>query len=196
MKKTLISLLEIVEVGLISLVIITVIRTVLVQPFLVNGASMEPGFSSGDYLLVDELTYRFRSPERGEVIVFRYPNDESVFYIKRIVGLPGERITVSSGVVTVFNDKYPDGVVINEPYILDESTRGQDIDLTLNDGTYVVLGDNRQYSYDSRSWGSLDREEIVGLVRLRLWPLNKVQAFEHQQYSGELRMEVESPSAK
>ncbi|MBI1961043.1 MAG: signal peptidase I [Candidatus Liptonbacteria bacterium] len=184
MKKALFSLLEIAEVGIISLIIITVVRSVLVQPFLVSGASMEPNFSNGDYLLIDELTYRFRQPERGEVVVFRYPKDPDVFYIKRVLGLPGERVTVKDGGMTIENGEYPRGMNIDEAYLpAGLETRG-DVDVDLGPGEYFVLGDNRQYSYDSRSWGAVAKDKIVGVVRLRLWPLNKVWAFEQPAYGG------------
>src|SRR3990167_7518485 len=110
MKNFIASLLEVLEIALIAIVTVFIVRSFLLQPFLVNGASMEPNFSNGDYLLVDELTYRLRSPERGEVIVFRYPGDESTYYIKRIIGLPGERVVVSGGKITVFSASKTEGI--------------------------------------------------------------------------------------
>lgn len=174
------SIWEVLEVALIALATVFLIRTFLVQPFLVSGASMEPSFSDGNYLLVDELTYRFREPKRGEVVVFKSPAGDS-YFIKRIIGLPGEEVQIKQGVVTVFTN---DNQTINlkEPYLLPGTRTAGDIEFTLKTGQYFVLGDNRGYSFDSRSWGSLESEKIIGLVRLRLWPVNKVMAFEAPVY--------------
>jgi len=167
-------------VAIIAIVTVFIVRNFLVQPFLVSGASMEPTFSSGDYLLIDELAYRFRNPERGEVVVFKYPGNENVYYIKRIIGLPGERLIFKDGKVQVFNQENSRGFFLEESYLPPLSTFGQEV--TLREGEYFVLGDNRTYSSDSRSWGPLSRKEIVGIVRFRLWPFNKVIAVEKPSY--------------
>lgn len=159
------------------------IRTFLVQPFLVSGGSMSPNFSDGDYLLVDQLTYRFREPGRGEVAVFHSPNDESVYFIKRIIGLPGETIEIENGKIVVKNPENPDGLVLTELYLPQGESTNSVSEITLNKGEYFVLGDNRLHSFDSRSWGSLGAEEIVGLVRLRLWPPKSVTVFAAPEFS-------------
>lgn len=167
---------EIVEVVLVAGAAVFIIRTYLVQPFLVSGASMEPNFSSGNYLLIDEISYRFQEPRRGEVVVFRYPGDDRTFYIKRVIGLPGEQVTVDRGRVAV------NGQPLTEPYLpADVRTVGA-ADLRLGSGEYFVLGDNRYYSFDSRQWGTLPRQNIVGLVRLRLLPVSQARAFAAPQY--------------
>ena len=179
MKSFLLAVWEVLEVVLVAVVTVFLIRNFLMQPFLVSGASMEPNFNSGNYLIIDEITYRLRPPERGEVIVFKYPNNPSVYYIKRIVGLPGEKIDIRGGAVTVFNSEMPQGFALKEDYLSSGLRTSGIIAKTLNDGEYFVLGDNRNYSYDSRSWGVLDKKYIVGIARLRLLPINKVQAFSY-----------------
>lgn len=182
MKLFLYSVWEILEIFLVAIIAVFVIRNFLLQPFLVSGASMEPNFSSGDYLLVDEMTYRFRQPERGEVIVFYYPGDEKTFYIKRVIGLPNEKVVISNGKITIFNTGHPEGFTLDETYLpLMLQTSGNE-EVTLKDNEYFVLGDNRNYSFDSRSWGNLSQKDIVGLVRLRLWPLNEAKAIEAPVY--------------
>jgi signal peptidase I len=187
MRKLLVSVLEVAEVVVVALGAVFVVRSFLVQPFLVSGASMAPSFENGNYLLVDELTYRFRPPERGEVVVFRYPNDESTYFIKRIVGLPGDRIVIKDGVVTVVSPAHPEGERLTEPYLaagMTTAVRRQDeANVTLGPGEYFVLGDNRSYSFDSRDWGPLKTTEIIGLVRLRLWPLTGLTVFAAPRYS-------------
>jgi len=182
MRKFLSSVLEVFEVALIAVVSVFLIRTFLVQPFLVSGASMAPNFSSGDYLLVDELTYRVREPERGEVVVFSYPSEGSTYFIKRVIGLPGEGIKIEGNIVSVFSEEYPEGFVLDENYLPPGTVTRGSVDLRLSEGEYFVLGDNRSYSFDSRSWGTLVYEDIVGLARVRLWPLGSLRAFAAPQY--------------
>lgn len=182
MRRLLISLLEVIEVAAVALLAVFLIRTYLVQPFLVSGNSMVPNFHHGDYLLVDELSYRFREPSRGEIAVFHYPQNETQFFIKRVIGLPGERIVIQDNTVSIFSDDYPEGIILDEEYLSNDSLTAGNVDLTLDEGEYFVLGDNRSFSFDSRSWGVLGREEIVGVVRLRLWPLSAVKAFAAPQY--------------
>lgn len=181
MKLFLLAFWEVAEVVLIAVVTVFAIRTFLMQPFLVQGASMEPNFATGNYLMVDEVTYRIRPPERGEVVVFKYPNDPSVYYIKRIIALPGEHIIIKNGEVEIINSEHPEGFKLAENY-LDENLRTiGNLDVVLEEGDYFVMGDNRSFSYDSRSWGSLPRENIIGIARLRLFPIESAQAFNYSQ---------------
>lgn len=182
MRKFISSFLEVIELALIAVGAVILIRTFLVQPFLVNGSSMVPSFSNGDYLLIDELTYRFREPSRGEVIVFQNPADERTFFIKRVIGLPGEKVAIRDNRVIITNSEHPEGMVLGEQYLSIGAATTGNSDILLPEGRYFVLGDNRSYSYDSRSWGSLDAKEIVGLVRLRLWPIVDARAFAAPQY--------------
>lgn len=173
LKRFLLSSWEVLEVVLISLATVFIIRTFLIQPFLVRGASMEPNFSDGNYLLIDEITYRFREPQRGEAIVFRYPQDRRTFFIKRIIGLPGERIIIKNNQIVI------GGVSLEEDYLSPEIKTSGNIDVVLGPDEYFVLGDNRYNSFDSRNWGKLMRKEITGVVRLRLFPFNQFDVFEY-----------------
>ena len=181
MKAFFLALLEVVEIAAIVIATILVIRFFLFQPFLVSGGSMEPTFINGDYLVVDQLTYRFREPSRGEVVVFK--NEEGTYFIKRVIALPGDTINVSDGTVKVTASGASEATVLSEPYLGDRVSTNGDTDLVLRDGEYFVMGDNRSYSYDSRSWGALDSEQIVGLVRVRLWPVTSARAFFAPQYA-------------
>lgn len=182
MKSFLYAIWEIIEVAIIAIAAVLIIRYFLVQPFLVSGASMEPNFHSGDYLLIDEVSYRFREPQRGEVVVFHYPNNKNIYYIKRIIGLPGEEVEIKNGKIKIYNSENSKGFILDENYLFNNLGDSK-IEKTLIGGEkYYVLGDNRNFSFDSRSWGPLKKSEIVGLVRLRLWPLNQVMAFERPVY--------------
>lgn len=165
---------EIARVLLISAAVVLPIRYFIAQPFIVRGASMEPNFEDREYLIVDEISYYMRPPKRGEAIIFRYPKDPSQFFIKRIIGLPGEKIQIENGKVMISSSAYPEGFALDESY-LDPPGR-----LTRPDGTYAlgaddyfVLGDNRDFSSDSRIWGPLKRKFMVGRAFFRAWPASR-----------------------
>ena len=149
---------------LVSLAVVLLIRTFVVQPFYVRGASMEPNFEDGEYLIINEIDYRLEEPQRGDVIVFRYPLDPSEYFIKRIVGLPGDVIEIDRGQITI------NGKKMEEPYLdLYLETYGK-VHISLGPDEFYVLGDNRSASSDSRRWGVLPRRNIIGKVWLRGWP--------------------------
>lgn len=182
-KKILGFSMESIRVVIISLIIIVIIRSFIMQPFFVKGASMLPNFSDGDYLIVDEISYRFNSPSRGEVIVFRYPNDPSDYYIKRIIGLPGESIQIQNNTITVFNEKNQQGVELNEEaYLPNDIITTGNYFVQLADNEYYVLGDNRSASSDSRRWGVLHKKFIIGKALVRAWPFSNAQIFSSPKY--------------
>ncbi len=157
---------------ILAVIIVVPIRLFIAQPFVVEGASMHPTFESSDYLVVDELVYRFHAPKRGEVIVFRLPGDPNKFLIKRVVGLPGETVRIDHGVVSIITSS-GSTLKLSEPYVVaEDATYTQDT--PLGAGQYFVMGDNRPVSSDSRSWGTLPRENIIGRVDVRLFPLSEM----------------------
>ncbi len=166
MKNIFFFIWEIIKIVVIALVIVIPIRYYIFQPFLVKGQSMEPNFETGDYLIIDEISYRFRDPQRGEIIVFKSPQNSSQRYIKRIIGLPYETIEIKDGKVFINNKE------LDEKSYLPISTQtpGNTL-ITLGKNEYFVLGDNRLASYDSRRWGPLLREDIIGRVFIRAWPI-------------------------
>lgn len=175
------------KVFIISAVIILPIRAYVAQPFFVRGESMIPNFHDGEYLVIEELSYKLglRSPHRGDVIVFRYPKDPSQFYIKRIIGLPGERVVINNNKIMIINKEYSKGLQLDEGQYLPitDYTAGN-ADLTLPSNEYFVLGDNREHSSDSRIWGSVNKNLIIGRAWLRLYPINEATAFSTPQYGG------------
>ncbi len=165
------------KVFVIAVAIIIPIRWFLFQPFVVTGESMLPNFQDRNYLIIDEITYRLREPERGEVVVMRFPNDPSQFFIKRIIALPGERVLVENGRVKIFNKLNPDGLLLDEQYLPENNITDGNINKQLRSDEFFVLGDNRRASSDSRFWGALPRKDIVGRVYIRLLPLQKLKLF-------------------
>ncbi len=144
------------------------------EPFVVSGSSMVPTFENSDYLIIDKVSYRFGNPKRNDIVVFRYPNDETKFFIKRIIGLPNETVDIKGSIVTIINEQKKDGFQLDEPYV--KNTANNNTRLELKDGEYFVMGDNRSGSSDSRYWGAVKKNLISGraLLRLRLWPINNV----------------------
>lgn len=159
-----------VRFALIALLIVVPIRMFIAQPFIVQGASMEPTFETGEYLVVDQVTYYFHEPARGDVVVFKYPKDPSKFFIKRIIGLPGETVSIDRSGVRIINREHPDGFILEEPYVA-HMRLDTVLTETVGADAYFVMGDNRDASSDSRVWGALPEENIVGRALLRLLPV-------------------------
>ena len=179
MRKFFLFVWEIVKVVVISLVIILPIRYFIIQPFYVKGASMESTFQDHQYLIIDEISYRFHSPQRGQVVVFRYPLNPQEYFIKRIIGLPGEEVQIKDGEVFIYNAAHPEGFVLNEPYLeagtktfSDNANR-----IKIGPDEYYVLGDNRGASKDSRYFGPVDASFVTGKVLFRGWPLKEIILF-------------------
>jgi signal peptidase I len=180
MKNVLLFVWEIVQIAIVAMVIVLPIRYFVFQPFFVRGESMEPNFQNGDYLIIDELSYRIREPQRGEVIVFKYPNDTSQRYIKRIIGLPGETIEIEDGQVVVLDQAGEK--TLEEGYLSAGTYTLGEIKKTLSADEYFVLGDNRFFSSDSRRWGTVPEKDIIGRVLLRAWPPTAMAKIETPQY--------------
>jgi signal peptidase I len=185
---------EIIKVFFWALVIIVPIRLFLFQPFFVQGASMEPNFEDGEYLIVNELGYKrtelslagnqiftvqpFKELKRGDVVVFRYPLNPSQYFIKRIIGLPGETITIKDGKVEILNNDSPVGFMLDEnAYLPPHLETSGDLTVNLGSDEYFVLGDNRAASHDSRSWGTLNKDKVIGKVLLRAWPIPRAALY-------------------
>ena len=180
---------ELVKTAVVVLVVAYVIRIFVLQPYIVEGLSMFPTFHDRDYLLVDKISYRVHSPHRGDVIVFKYPKDETYNYVKRIIGLPGDKIRIQDSKVYVIDSAHPDGVAISEPYVspnnttLPDSGSGQS-EFTVPADSYFVLGDNRMGSSDSRNWGEVPKKDLIGRVLVLAYPFERAALAPHADYSN------------
>ncbi|MBP6866635.1 MAG: signal peptidase I [Candidatus Pacebacteria bacterium] len=166
---------EILRFVLLAIIIVVPIRVYVAQPFVVSGASMDPTLANGEYLIIDEISYRLNEPERGDVIVFRYPKDTTKFFIKRIIGLPNETVEIKDGVVTIYNEENKNGLTLDESFLVNHS--GGNSYLKLSSEEYFVMGDNRPASSDSRYWGPVPKDNITGRALVRLLPLKKISLF-------------------
>lgn len=175
---------ELIRFAIIVLIIAIGVRVFVAQPFIVSGASMVPTFEDKNYLIIDEVSYRFSKPARGDVIVFHPPgHDRGIYYIKRVIGLPGETVIIKDGTVTIVNAEHMDGFVLKEPYL--ENLSDETLTRVLGEHEYFVMGDNRPASSDSRSWGTLPEKNIVGRAFLRLTPLKDIGIFPGSHHSYE-----------
>lgn len=192
---------EIVKICILATVIIIPIRLFLFQPFFVQGASMEPNFKDGQYLIIGEFGYKktdvnvldqhlfsaepFKELHRQEVVVFHPPTaaKSEQFFIKRVIGLPGETVEIKNSKVIIRNDIHPEGFVVDEGSYLDDSvptfsSNGtENFSVTLREDEYFLMGDNRLYSYDSRMFGPVRKDRIIGRVLLRAWPVEKAEIY-------------------
>lgn len=169
---------EIVKFSLIALLVVLPIRLFIAQPFIVRGASMDPTFHTGDYVIVDQLTYRFAEPKRGDVIIFRHPDHESVYLIKRIIGLPGETVEITGKEVLIRNKAAGTSFIFDQSFLQADRLASEFLPPTqLDQGEYFVMGDNRTQSSDSRAWGELPEAEIVGRALVRLYPFTQIGVF-------------------
>ncbi len=167
---------DLIKFAIIALAIVVPIRMFIAQPFVVSGDSMVPTFNDGEYLIVDEISYIVKGPHRGDVVIFKYPNDPSRYFIKRIIGFPNEKINIVNNKITIFNKENPKGFVLDEPYLNEKifSDMGNGPDFNTGPDQYFIMGDNRNRSSDSRVWGVLSRKLMVGRAYLRLLPIKDI----------------------
>jgi len=180
----LIFILDFIKIALIALIVVWPIHRWIMQPFLVSGPSMEPNFYDKEYLIVEEISYHFRGPERGEVVVFHPPHNPRDWLIKRVIGLPGERIVIRNGEIYIYNEKNRDGRKLEESYLFPGLRTGGEIDVTLKDNEYYLLGDNRNVSFDSRVFGPVEKKMIIGKVWIRAWPIARAAKFSFPVYNN------------
>ena len=167
------SFFELLRFTIIAIAIVVPIRVFIAQPFIVSGSSMVPTFEDGQYLIIDEISYRLDEPKRDDVVVFRYPNDPEKFFIKRIIGLPNETVHIENETIKIFNEEHKDGLVLDQGY-LKNNTENDKFHKTLDKDEYFMLGDNRSASSDSRVWGAVQKDLLIGRVFLRLLPIDKI----------------------
>lgn len=176
---------DFIEAIVFALAIFVVVYLFLFQPNQVQGHSMEPTYHDGEYILTDKFSFRMGPPSRGDVVVFKSPKNADVDFIKRIIGLPGEKVKISGGKVYI-NDQILDesGYLDPSVYTGPELYLGENRDIVLPDGYYFVLGDNRPHSSDSRYFGPVTPSEFVGKVFFRYWPIDRFGKVSNPSYPG------------
>lgn len=176
-KEFMYFLYDLLKTGIVVFVIAFCIRYFLIQPFVVEGASMLPNYVDREYLLAEKLSLHMGSPKRGDVVIFKYPKNPSVNYIKRVIGLPGDTVQIKNNQITIFNDQNPAGSVVQENYIPSSvqtlTNEKEEIKIKVDADSYFVLGDNREHSSDSREWGLLPKANLIGRAWLTIRPFDK-----------------------
>lgn len=164
--------------GVVVIGIVVLIRFFLFSPFQVKGSSMEPNLHDMEYIIVDKISYRFDEIQRGDVVVLIPPTDTTERYIKRVIGLPGEKMEFINGQVLIYNDEYPTGIRINEEYLSEENLKtifnGKENTIEIPDNHYFLMGDNRHASNDSRTFGTVHKRNIIGRAWIIAWPLGNM----------------------
>ncbi|MBI1864034.1 signal peptidase I [Candidatus Woesebacteria bacterium] len=166
--------LDILQVIVFAVSIFLFIYLLIMQPHKIKGSSMEPDFHDGEFLLTDKVTYRFGEPKRGDVVVFKAPPDDSDEFIKRIIGIPGDTIDIKGGKVIL------NGKEISEPYLTSDTFTSsgvfakEDVPFTVPTDFYFVMGDNREHSFDGRSFGLINKSKITGRAWVIYWPVSKM----------------------
>ncbi len=193
---------ELIKTIVIVGLLVFFVRFFVIQPYYIIGSSMEPDYHNGEYLFIDELSYRFSQPTRGDVVVFKHPDETCIAYvegspvlksflqgpcknyIKRIIGLPGETVKIQDGKVFVINEENPNGLALAEPYIESGLVTLGNQTVSVGENEFFVLGDNRKpnASSDSREWGLLNKEYIVGKAWLKVLPISELGFVEKQTY--------------
>lgn len=162
---------DILQTIVLAAAMFVIVYLFIAQPHIVKGTSMEPNFLNGDYILTEKISYKFGDPQRGDVLVFEAPNRPNADYIKRVIALPGETFKVKGGHV------YVNGAILDETYEPNTTNPGQyvkeDQEITVPENTYIVLGDNRPHSSDSREFGPISKDTIVGRAIVRYWPFSR-----------------------
>lgn len=175
------------------IVAVVILHNFIFQAFYVSGSSMEPDFHDGDYLIISKLPVTFHNllsknkdldVERGQVLVFKSPQNPKVFFIKRVIGLPGDRVVIKDGAIKIYNEENPNGLELHEDYIDNSQSTLGDIDEVVEEGKLFVLGDNRSLngSYDSREWGQLPQNNVTGVATLKIMPINQLGPIKEPSY--------------
>lgn len=191
-----IIVMDILETAVITITVFALVYLLAFQPTLIDGVSMTTkagGFDHGQRIITDLLVYRFREPQRGEVIIFHPPNSKKDDLIKRVIALPNEKIKIENNTITIYNDDNPNGFILDESSYLDQdivttastssispTREGKIVEVPENH--FFVMGDNRQNSSDSRSFGFVSYEEIVGKGSVRYWPIEDINLLQAPQY--------------
>ncbi len=175
---------DILQTVVLALAIFMIAYLFLFQPHQVKGHSMDPNFDDNEYLLTDKVTYRFNAPKRGDVIVFNAPVNRREDYIKRIIGLPGEKVAVRGGKVYINGHELPEPYLAPNTYTDSAAFLGEGTEYSIGSDEYIVMGDNRGHSSDSRSWGAVKRSDFIGRAWVVYWPPRDTGAIPPQSYSG------------
>ncbi len=182
-KRIVAAIFDFLQSIVVVMAVMVMLYLFIISPQEINGQSMDPFFHNGEYILTNKVIYKFRDPQRGDIVIFKSPKNKEIDYIKRIIGLPGERVRLHE------NAFYVNDQIVEEPYIPTDtpiyggSFLQEDMEIIVPEGKYFVVGDNRPHSADSREFGPIGKEDFIGMAFLRYWPFARAEILPHPTYS-------------
>lgn len=182
-KRIIAGLFDFLQGIVVILAIMVMIYLFVMSPQEINGASMDPTFHNGEYILTNKIEYKFKKPSRGDVIIFKSPRNKDIDYIKRIIGEPGDRVALENGAFVI------NGMKLDEPYLpaglytSGGSFLPEGAEIVVAEGRYFMAGDNRGHSSDSREFGPIPLEDFIGKAFLRYWPFSEAGVITAPSYS-------------
>lgn len=184
-KKAIAAFFDFLQGIVVVMAILVMIYLFVMSPQEINGASMEPNFHNGEYILTNKVTYKLKNPQRGDVVIFKSPKNKDIDYIKRIIGLPGDTVELRNNAFFV-NEQLVEEPYIPEGTFLYGGSYLQENDLIIvPEGMYFVVGDNRPHSSDSREFGPIPKEDFIGQAFLRYWPFDRAGVLPNPSYNIE-----------
>lgn len=183
LKRVLVFFLDTLQTFVLALAVFVMIYHFAAQPHQVNGNSMEPSFYNSELILVDRISYRFGKPQRGDVVVFQFPLNPELDYIKRIIALPGETIKIENGQIFINGKKLQENYLPARIATAPQTIFSNGLEYKVSDQNFIVMGDNRVRSSDSREWGPVPAKNILGKAFFRYWPLDRLGSIKHADYN-------------
>ena len=182
-KRAVAAIFDFLQSIVVVMAIMVMVYLFVMSPQEIKGASMEPSFIDGEYILTNKILYKIKDPKRGDVVIFKSPGNPDIDYIKRIIGLPGDTVMLRNDTM------YVNGTEVEEPYlspgitIFGGSYLDENQEIVVPEGEYFVMGDNRPHSADSREFGTIPKEDFIGKAILRYWPFSKLGVVPQPNYS-------------
>lgn len=181
-KRAVAALFDFLQSIVVVLAIMVMIYLFVMSPQEISGASMEPNFHNGEYILTNKIQYKLENPKRGDVVIFKSPLNKDIDYIKRIIALPGEKVMLKDSALWVNGKKVSEPYLAPDVYIFGGSYLKEGVEVTVVEGMYFVSGDNRPHSSDSREFGPIAKEDFIGKALLRYWPFDRLGIIPRPDY--------------
>lgn len=183
LKRGIAALFDFLQGIVVILAIMVMIYLFVMSPQEINGASMEPNFHNGEFILTNKITFKFSNPVRGDVVIFKSPGNKEIDYIKRIIGLPGDTVSLKNSKIYVNNQLLNESYLAPDIYIFGGAFLQDGSEITVPEGKYFVMGDNRPHSSDSREFGTIAKEDFIGKAMIRYWPFARAGLLQRPQYT-------------
>jgi len=182
-KRAVAAIFDFLQSIVVVLAIMVMVYLFIMSPQEINGASMEPNFHNGEYILTNKVVYKVYDPKRGDVVIFKSPRNKEIDFIKRIIGLPGERVKLTANAFYIDGQKLDESYLPPDLYVFGGPYLRENEEVTIPDGNYFVIGDNRPHSADSREFGPISKIDFIGKAFIRYWPFDAAGLIPQPHYS-------------